>query len=434
MELFNKVKKSNAKLYTGIGENTESVVLNISSGSELANQVQMIGLTEQDLSVALLMKPLIEKHIKFIVDGFYENIGREPSLTELINQQSTVERLKGTLTVHIVEMYNGKIDEEYLAQRQKIANIHQRIGLQTKWYMCAFQNMLLSILQLIKEEYPHPDDMYLATCATTKILNLEQQIVLEAYEAEAERLRLEHQKEKEELILGIGGSSENLAAVTEETSASLQQLSEQATEIVQSAKTISGATAQVEGNVSHGQLKLDEQLRSLKHITKSVRDIALQMQPLGEASNKIEDIAELIRGIANQTNLLSLNAAIEAARAGEEGRGFAVVAGEVRKLSEQTKETVGGVSDLVSDIQRQIEAVAARIPSVEREAETATVSMAETNEFFRQLLDEVSVINAKNEDITNQMEGVSSVVEDLSQAMNQVASSADALTNLTVKL
>ena len=79
-------------------------------------------------------------------------------------------------------------------------------------------------------------------------------------------------------------------------------------------------------------------------INYSVNDISSDVQVLLKISNRMQEIIDIVKSIADQTNLLSLNAAIEAARAGDAGKGFAVVAGEVRKLSEETKKSVINVS------------------------------------------------------------------------------------------
>jgi heme-based aerotactic transducer len=83
-------------------------------------------------------------------------------------------------------MFDGVIEGEYFEKRIRIAQIHVRIGLKTKWYMCAFQDLFLSLVEIIEEKLIHKEDYYLAIKAVSKILNLEQQLVLEAYDVESE--------------------------------------------------------------------------------------------------------------------------------------------------------------------------------------------------------------------------------------------------------
>ena len=131
--------------------NHENGTLNIHDNSEVAKQIQMIRLTKEDLIIIKNLQPFVLANIEEIVDQFYKNLEYENSLLKIINDNSSIERLKNTLREHITEMFDGNIDESYFAKRIKIAHIHVRIGLQTKWYMCAFQDILLSLINLIEE-------------------------------------------------------------------------------------------------------------------------------------------------------------------------------------------------------------------------------------------------------------------------------------------
>lgn len=148
----------------------------------------MVDLTDEDLWVLSRLKPLVTEHIETIVTRFYQNLEHENSLMEIIHDHSSVDRLKKTLTIHIQEMFSGVIDEAFLEKRIRIAHVHLRIGLLPKWYLGAFQDLLLSMLTIFENALS--DEEYRRSVkAVTKILNIEQQIVLEAFEDEHARLR-----------------------------------------------------------------------------------------------------------------------------------------------------------------------------------------------------------------------------------------------------
>ena len=149
----------------------------------------MIALTLDDLRMINILQPYVMENINEIVEQFYKNLTNDPSLFMIINNNSTIDRLKKTLTQHISEMFDGIIDQSYIQKRIHIAHVHVKIGLQTKWYMCAFQDLLLSLSIIIEKNIVHKEDYFHAIRAVSKILNLEQQIVLEAYDAESERLK-----------------------------------------------------------------------------------------------------------------------------------------------------------------------------------------------------------------------------------------------------
>jgi heam-based aerotactic trancducer len=426
--------KGKSKGESFFGEMKERGEVHIAHGSLLSRQLELIHLTEQDLTIAKAIQPVIIQNIDNIVDSFYANIANEQLLMTIINNNSTIDRLKQTLNRHITEMFCGKIDSEYIAQRSRIAIIHMRIGLEPKWYMCAFQNLLVSIIDILDEAVHDKREFVQAIQVVTKILNIEQQIVLEEYENEHERARQNEQKKKDELRVALANSAHELAAVAEENSASVEQLTEQAREVVRFAENGTGFSSHAQHLSQEGKEKLENQQDQMRLIQGSVHQITDEMKMLEDNAEKIRGIVDVVTAIAEQTNLLALNAAIEAARAGEQGRGFAVVADEVRKLAEQTKKSVSGVRELIEKTNQQTVVLSTVVGEIQALVQSSSTMTNETNAFFEGIMSAVSDSKEQSSRIQRELENFFRVMEDMNQAVAQVAISADELSDITENL
>ncbi|MFJ9499630.1 putative bifunctional diguanylate cyclase/phosphodiesterase [Brevibacillus centrosporus] len=160
---------------------------------EVLSQIQMINMTSKDLELIAKLRPVVVSQIDRITSSFYEAILDVDSLKQTVTKFTTVERLRQTLSNHLIEMFEGKIDSAFIEKRLKIAMVHQKIGLPPKWYMGSFQNLLNTLLQIIHEQSGILLETEGLREAVTKLLSFEQQIVLEAYENQN---RLEEQQAK----------------------------------------------------------------------------------------------------------------------------------------------------------------------------------------------------------------------------------------------
>ncbi|GEB34925.1 hypothetical protein BPA01_45050 [Brevibacillus parabrevis] len=167
--------------------------ISLEGNPEVLAQMNMINLTQRDLELIAGLRPLVVAQIEHITASFYEAILHVDSLKEIITSHTTVNRLRQTLSNHLIEMFDGYIDEAFIEKRMRIAMVHQKIGLPPKWYMGSFQNLLSALLRIVDDlKDTHPDCPALAQ-AVTKLLSFEQQLVLEAYEKQT---REEEQRAK----------------------------------------------------------------------------------------------------------------------------------------------------------------------------------------------------------------------------------------------
>lgn len=411
-----------------------AVKMDVSGHPLIRKQIEMLNLTEQDLQYLKAFKPYVEENIKHIVDRFYDMVGTERSLTDIINKHSSVEKLKITLSRHIIEMFNGIIDEDFFKRRIAIAKVHVHIGLKTQWYICAFQDLSISFIDLVEKNVENPIDQFNTIRAISKASNFEQQLVLEAFENTVEHLKLKVEREKVEVERKIVASSEGLAAISQETNAAFHLLNIQSNEIMQLAKKSLSVSTLAENQALEGRERLRNQSTNMHNIIHSLDDITDNIGQLAEMSKEMEDIMSVVTNIANQTNLLALNAAIEAARAGEAGKGFSVVADEVRKLSDQTKQSVTSVAELLNNTNDRTDKLVLSLDNIQQEVASGEENMVQTEGQFNKILDAMTEAKCQNDCMEKDLNAVTKIVSELAIAFDEVTHSADKLANVAQDL
>ncbi|MDD4862862.1 MAG: methyl-accepting chemotaxis protein [Alishewanella agri] len=233
----------------------------------------------------------------------------------------------------------------------------------------------------------------------------------------------------------VATAAEESSAVTLQTSKGVQQ-QQQDTELVATAmhemsatvRDVASSTAeaaalseQVQKNAGSGQQKLQHTIALIERLAQQVDGTAQVIEQVKQDSNAITSVLDVIRGIAEQTNLLALNAAIEAARAGEQGRGFAVVADEVRTLAQRTAKSTGEIQRMIEGLQQgSVKASEAMRLSL-LQAEEGTSNVNETGRILRDVLEGISGINDKNIQIASAAEEQTTVADEINQKILSIS-------------
>lgn len=381
--------------------------------SDIGKQMRLTGLTEEDLAFAQTLQPMVQADIHAIVDDFYRNIGQDSRLSAIIGQHSSIDRLKSSLTSHLIDLFSGAIDDSFMARRQTVARVHVRIGLPKKLYMASFQALIVSFAQLFDRCIASRQEMLRAICTASKLLNLEQQIVLECYDQETIRL--------------VNESTNELTRITEDTGSTLQLLESQSGRILGIAREGSANAAAAAERATQGQAEIRLLNGKIVAVSESVNGVLAELKELNRRASDIGEIVGMVESIADQTHLLALNAAIEAARAGELGRGFSVVASEVKKLADQTKRSVSDVSELIRGTALQIHTISSSIRSVHERMEEGVHSMRSAHGE----MDEIQRMMKETEELNHRVEGelhtVSRTIERIGQDAGSIAASAEQL-------
>lgn len=432
--LFNKSNKTERTVYFNPMKYINSVELNVSNYPDIEKQVELIQLTKEDLAILKQLQPEAEHLIPAMVNEFYASVTLSDHLTAIINEHSKVERLKVTLTKHLSDIFNSKINSQYIENRKVIAEVHVRIGLESKWYLSSFQSLMTTFIKFINELNISSTEATRAIEAFSKIINFEQQLVIQAYELEQERIRTEQEEIKQSLISTVQSTAQELNEISEETTASLYEISSQSENISSSTYQVLNFVADTEEKSNLGKDHLETQTKLMTIILESVAALETSMSNLRTSSQKISEIVGLVTGIADQTNLLALNASIEAARAGEHGKGFAVVAEEVRNLAEETKNAVQNVSVLINDTENNINHMTSSVHNVDEQVQLSVQTQQNLTDSFNAIAKAVSGIKEQYTNTTEDIREISTLISELAKNATQVSSSSDALINVSTEL
>ncbi|WP_017904643.1 methyl-accepting chemotaxis protein [Pseudomonas asplenii] len=179
-----------------------------------------------------------------------------------------------------------------------------------------------------------------------------------------------------------------------------------------------------------GQKQIETAVNKVDRLSQEISLSAEAMQQLAQDSNDIQSILGTIRSIAEQTNLLALNAAIEAARAGEQGRGFAVVADEVRALAKRTADSTGEIDELLGTLARRTQQMGRQMHASLEVSQETVVSINEARASFELIRESVDVIRDMNTQIATAAEEQHQVAEDINRHISQIHGDAQLVADL----
>ncbi|WP_337879513.1 methyl-accepting chemotaxis protein [Rheinheimera sp.] len=225
------------------------------------------------------------------------------------------------------------------------------------------------------------------------------------------------------LIKDIQGSNDDTSRISEATA----QLADSSARLTDNLQQISRSLSHTADACEQADVSLQQGVSTISELTQAVGHAATELERLKSSADSIQRITEVITGVANQTNLLALNAAIEAARAGEQGRGFAVVADEVRALAGKTSEATADIAAMLADIRQQTEQNALLMQKLVSLSGSVQQQLGSVAAGFSGINDEVSQVSASLQQIEQVSTGLEQNSTQIDQAMQAIHQSLSAV-------
>ncbi len=269
-------------------------------------------------------------------------------------------------------------------------------------------------------------------------------------------------REVAETSTKVAVAANQLRSTSEQMATGTEQVATQASTVATAGEEMAATSDEIaqncnlaaqkgnEANLSarSGATVVEESVRGMEKIALQVKASAKTMETLGQRSNQIGEIIGTIEDIADQTNLLALNAAIEAARAGEQGRGFAVVADEVRALAERTTKATKEIGTMIKAIQLETENAVGAMGIGVKEVEEGTQRAATSGQAIQDILNHISEVTmqvnqiataaaeqtATTGEISNNIQQINQVVNQTARGAQETASAASQLSHLSGEL
>lgn len=383
----------------------------------------------------------IKRALPKMLDEFYEEVSKSP-VASLFSDPERLEPTKNAQAQHWERLFEDELSEATLERSRFIGEVHLERGLPPAWYITAYGWVMLKLIPEITSKYRFSRSELNAALSTLMMRFFSDMATsLSGYEEASVNRAVAQAKESSIEALGnLSNSIANLNSITlqlallrqnsNDVANNGQAISSAATELVSSVGDIAQTSDQAaeearesNASASEGRSTVQRLSEVVSNISSAVGQTSQSVDELSEASDQIGQMLTVIEGIAEQTNLLALNATIEAARAGEAGKGFAVVASEVKQLANQTSKST-------EDIAERISALRQGMAQIQKNMQTSTQAVGESEQAIEQTSGQIDQFAAKAEGVSGRMSEIAGILTQQKSASSEIAQSIDQVATL----